>query len=146
MSGRPRTGVADRLHPRFISREPSLCGSTTGRRERMCSGSAVTPVFAPPGQRTGSLGPEAKPHLSRDRARQRQRPAPLTKGRSGSSAAHLRCVRLGARRVGVVVVPPLVWRGLGIALRRVLPLLLATERGDVEIAPGASHRLIATAV
>src|SRR6478672_12986589 len=53
---------------------------------------------------------------------------------------------LRALPVGVVVVPPLVGRGLGIALRRVLPLLLATERGDVEVAPGASHRLVAATV
>src|SRR6266496_6176565 len=63
-----------------------------------------------------------------------------------SQAARPQCVQLGARPVCVVVVPPLVWRGLGIALRRVLPVLLATERGDVEIAPSAPHRLIATAV
>jgi hypothetical protein len=61
-------------------------------------------------------------------------------------AARRRCVRSGALPVCVVVVPPLVGRGLGIAVRRVLPLFLATERGDVEIAPRASHRLIAAAV
>src|SRR5262245_47855840 len=43
------------------------------------------------------------------------------------------------RRVGVVVVvpvPPLVWRALGVTLRRVLPGLLTAERRDIEVAPG----------
>src|SRR5205085_12107010 len=48
--------------------------------------------------------------------------------------------------VVVVVVPPLVRRRLGVALRRVLPLLLASERGDVEVGPGGAHRLVATAI
>src|SRR5215216_2185059 len=43
--------------------------------------------------------------------------------------------------VRVVVVPPLVRRGLRVALGRVLPLLLASERGDVEIAPGGAYVL-----
>ena len=30
--------------------------------------------------------------------------------------------------------PPPIWRSLGVALRRVLPLFLATERSQVEIA------------
>src|SRR5215475_7040752 len=55
-------------------------------------------------------------------------------------------VRLGLRVVVVVPVPPLVRRGLGVTLWRVLPSLLTTERRDVEIAPGAPHRLVATAV
>ena len=42
--------------------------------------------------------------------------------------------------------PPVVRRGLGIALRRVLPLLLTPERGDVEVGPGAAHRLVAAVV
>src|SRR6266446_2102916 len=37
----------------------------------------------------------------------------------------------------VVPDPPLVRRGLGVALRRVLPLLLAPERSQVEVAPRA---------
>src|SRR5919112_5755453 len=52
----------------------------------------------------------------------------------------------GGVAVRVVVVPPLVGRGLGVALGRVLPLLLAPERGDVEVAPGAPHRLVAARV
>src|SRR5829696_1651745 len=46
----------------------------------------------------------------------------------------------------VVQAPPLVGRGLRVARRRVLPLLLAPERGDVEVGPGAAHRLVAAAV
>src|SRR5262245_19792539 len=46
----------------------------------------------------------------------------------------------------VVPDPPLVRRGLRIALRRVLPRLLATERGDVEVGPGTAHRLVAAGV
>src|SRR5512145_2609701 len=38
--------------------------------------------------------------------------------------------------VVVVPVPPLVGRCLRVALRRVLPLLLASQRGDVEVVPG----------
>src|SRR5262245_43013307 len=48
--------------------------------------------------------------------------------------------------VVLVVVPPPVGRRLGIAGRRVLPLLLASQRGDVEVAPGAAHVLIAAGV
>src|SRR6185312_14840747 len=43
-------------------------------------------------------------------------------------------------------VPPLVWLGLGITLWRVLPFLLAAERCEVEVAPDASHRLVAAIV
>ena len=50
------------------------------------------------------------------------------------------------RRELVVPVPPLVGRGLGVALRRVLPLLLPPQGGDVEVAPGAAHRLVAAVV
>src|SRR6266550_5162879 len=54
---------------------------------------------------------------------------------------------IGIRAVWFVVPdPPLVRRGLGVVLRRVLPLLLAPERGQVEVAPGASHRLVAAVV
>src|SRR5215217_8338058 len=48
--------------------------------------------------------------------------------------------------VRVVVVPPLVRRGLRVALGRVLPLLLASERGDVEIAPGGAKLRVAASV
>jgi len=45
-----------------------------------------------------------------------------------------------------VEAPPLIRRGLGIALGRVLPLLLAPERREVEVGPGAAHRLVAAVV
>src|SRR5712671_7215088 len=48
--------------------------------------------------------------------------------------------------VVVVPVPPLVRRGLRIAFGRVLPLLLAPERRDIEVAPGAPHRLVTAGI
>src|SRR5215207_7608458 len=56
------------------------------------------------------------------------------------------CRPLAGLAVLVVQVPPLVRRGLRVALGRVLPLLLASERGDVEVRPGAAHVLVAAAV
>src|SRR5262245_50384245 len=64
----------------------------------------------------------------------------------GNARMQPRFVRSGAVAVAVVVIPPLIWRGLGIALRRVLPFLLATQRGQVEVAPGAAHHLVAASV
>src|SRR5215211_788514 len=52
----------------------------------------------------------------------------------------------GSLAVGVVVVPPLVGRGLRPALGRVLPGLLAPERRDVEKRPGRAHVLVAARV
>src|SRR5437870_1779360 len=46
----------------------------------------------------------------------------------------------------VVPDPPLVRRGLGVALRRILPLLLAPERSDIEVVPGAPHLLVTAVV
>src|ERR1700722_10673744 len=46
----------------------------------------------------------------------------------------------------VVPVPPVVRRGLRIALGRVFPLFLASERGHVEVAPGAPEGLVTTVV
>src|SRR6266536_665021 len=54
--------------------------------------------------------------------------------------------RSGSVRWFVVPDPPLVRRRLGVALRRVLPLLLAPERSHVEVAPGAPHSRVAAAV
>src|SRR6202140_2188223 len=48
--------------------------------------------------------------------------------------------------VFVVPVPPRVRWGLRVALGRVLPVLLTSERGQVEVAPGAPHRFVATIV
>src|ERR1043166_4000494 len=53
------------------------------------------------------------------------------------------------RGLGVVVVvpvPPLVRRGLGVSLWRVLPSLLTAKRRDIEVAPDGPHRLVATVV
>src|SRR6202140_4675873 len=51
----------------------------------------------------------------------------------------------GAGTVTVVPVPPLVRPALGVALRRVLPLLLTPERRHVEVAPNGAHRFVAAA-
>src|SRR5215471_5411236 len=55
-------------------------------------------------------------------------------------------IRRGRGVVVIVPVPPLVRRSLGVALRRVLPSLLTSERRDIEVAPGGPHRLVAAAV
>src|SRR6476661_5818413 len=52
----------------------------------------------------------------------------------------------GGVAVRVVVVPPLVGRRLRVAVGRVLPRLLAAERGQVEVAPRAAHGLVSAAV
>src|SRR5829696_1160974 len=61
-------------------------------------------------------------------------------------SVHRRYGRSRSLAVRVVVVPPLVRRGLRVSVRRVLPLLLAPECGDVEIAPGAAQLLVAAVV
>src|SRR5919198_6244303 len=53
--------------------------------------------------------------------------------------------RARLRAVFVVQPPPPIRRGLRIALGRVLPLLLAAKRGDVQVVPGAPHLFIAAA-
>src|SRR5262249_83716 len=53
--------------------------------------------------------------------------------------------RLGGA-VFVVPIPPHVGRGLRVALRRVLPLLLPPQRSHIEVAPGTPHHLVATIV
>src|SRR5215472_1812671 len=53
------------------------------------------------------------------------------------------------RCLGIIVVtpvPPLVWRGLGVPLRRIFPRLLTTERCDIEVAPSGPHRFVAAIV
>src|SRR6202158_5912763 len=85
-------------------------------------------------------------------------------GRDGPRSCFLLCVALSEggfssvghldplpvrRDLGVVVVvpvPPLVRRGLGVTLWRVLPSLLTAERRDVEVTPDGPHRLVAAAV
>src|SRR5215468_8051619 len=65
-----------------------------------------------------------------------------------SSVGHLDPlpVRRGLGVIVVVPVPPLIRRGLGVTLWRVLPGLLTSERRYVEVAPGAPHRLVAAGV
>src|SRR5215217_1505217 len=62
---------------------------------------------------------------------------------TGSSAGATKADELRSIAVGVVVVPPLVRRGLRVPLRQVLPFLLAAERGDVQVVPGVPHLLVA---
>src|SRR5262245_57969812 len=61
-------------------------------------------------------------------------------------AARPRYARRSLLAVRVVVVPPPVRRGLRPALGRVLPRLLAAERGHVEVAPDGAERLVSAAV
>src|SRR4051794_40340687 len=61
-------------------------------------------------------------------------------------AARPRCAPSRGAAVLVVKVPPPVRRRLRVALRRVLPFLLSPECGHVEVAPRASHGLVAAAV
>src|SRR5262249_26552252 len=46
----------------------------------------------------------------------------------------------------IVPVPPLVRRALRITLRRIFPLLLPSQRSEVQIAPDAPHRLVGSVV
>src|SRR5260370_32161996 len=48
--------------------------------------------------------------------------------------------------VFVVPVPPRVRFGLGVACGRVLPVLLASKRGHVEVAPDGTHCFVAAVV
>src|SRR5712675_1184423 len=52
----------------------------------------------------------------------------------------------GVGDVTLVPVPPFVRPALGVACRRVLPLLLTPERRHVEVVPDGAHRLVAAAV
>src|SRR3546814_20674347 len=62
-----------------------------------------------------------------------------------SGVRHLDPLLVGrcACDIAVVPVPPLVGRGLRIALGRVLPDLLPAQRRDVEVVPGAPNLLVA---
>src|SRR4051812_575742 len=92
---------------------------------------SVMPAGAPLPRRAQAAG-----------CRRRRRPTP----RSPPPAVRLRARSCGHLVVLVVQVPPLVGRRLRVALRRVLPLLLASERGDVEVAPRAAHVLVTAVV
>src|SRR5581483_11637259 len=56
--------------------------------------------------------------------------------------------RVGRGFGGVIVVPvpPFVGRGLRRAFGRILPSLLAAERGEIEVTPRGPHRLVAAIV
>src|SRR5712692_10565199 len=93
-------------------------------------------------------GPAARRRRSGRPSLARFRPCVALLEGGFSSVGHLDPLRV-RRGLGVVVVvpvPPLVRRGLGVTLWRVLPGLLTPERRDVEVAPGAPHRLVAAAV
>src|SRR3954470_6337647 len=76
-------------------------------------------------------------------------PHPLRAERQSHSVVHSaqpthrRSARSCTLAVRVVVVPPPVRRRLRVADRRVLPRLLVSECGDVEVAPGAAQLLVA---
>src|SRR5688572_7808469 len=97
--------------------------------------------------RRASAGASARaPRARRASPRTRSRRPP--RWRSAPRPGNRRRARSrgNARRVLVVAVPPGVRRGLRVALRRVLPLLLAPERREVEVAPRAAERLVAALV
>src|SRR5215211_5766493 len=101
--------------------------------------SVVFSVMLPAPARGGGEGPPSRGRAgARYRRRSRQGGAP--------PPAPRRRVRSRAVLVLIVLAPPLVRRGLRVALRRVLPLLLASQRGDVEVGPGAAHVLVAPVV
>src|SRR5215218_10250626 len=80
-----------------------------------------------------------------------RRPHVRVGSRAARSALRGGCVRKGMLEgAGIVVlvmeVPPCVRLALRIALGRVLPLLLAAERGDVEVGPGGAQGLVAALV
>src|SRR4051812_12037925 len=81
--------------------------------------------------------PPARPRRERSRVRSLRGPDALDL---------LEMLRVGFLAVLVVAVPPRVARGLWVALRRVLPLLLAAQRGHVHVGPDAAQRLVAAAV
>src|SRR5215217_5291932 len=91
-----------------------------------------------PGGGAGARPSTPVPSAARCRPRPRRAAAP--------PAARRPRVRSRALTVRVVVVPPLVGRRLRVAGRRVLPLLLAAERRQVEVGPGAAHRLVTALV
>src|SRR5260221_3934525 len=124
--------------------------------------SSVSPLIGP-----GPVGvagaqrsrPAPPPTPCRDRPARAGTPpgARLPRERVGSRARAPRAaLGVGEARTGrlvdgrlvvlVVEVPPQIGLGLRVALGRVLPLLLAAERGDVEIGPGAAQRLVAALV
>src|SRR4051794_9029490 len=72
--------------------------------------------------------------------------APARRAALRGGGVRERRLKDGRLVVLVMEVPPPVGRGLRVALGRVLPLLLAPERGDVEVAPRAAHGFVAALV
>src|SRR5215213_412593 len=110
-----------------------------------CGAGGAPARRAPPtGRRSRRPAPAASPRAARRPHAPSRACAPRAALRGGGlRQGGLEDVRLV---VLVVQVPPAVGRGLRVALGLVLPLLLAAERGDVEVGPGAAHRLVAAAV
>src|SRR4051812_31957819 len=94
--------------------------------------------------RSGGSTPSLSRHRSGDfAATSCDSEGPPSHGLASVEQAH---ERSGVPAVRVVVVPPLVRRGLRVALGGVLPLLLAAERRDVEVAPGGAEMLVAAGI
>src|SRR5262245_43245699 len=121
--------------------------------------SAQTPTNAASVGRSAALGrtesrsvvevtnpPIRRPPFGSAPSRLRHRVAVSERG--FTSVGHLDPLRVGRGRgvIAVVPVPPFVRWSLRIALRRVLPLFLASEGGEVEVVPRAPHLLIAAVV
>src|SRR6478752_5907756 len=118
-----------------------------------------SPIIAPA---PGGAGRAALPGRARGAPRRRRRPSagapPPARRRCARSGSRAGGPALGGRLVGqgvcevrrlvvlVVEVPPHVRLRLRVALRRVLPDLLAPERGHVEVGPGRAEGLVTAAV
>src|SRR5690349_9275424 len=103
------------------------------------------PMLSPPAGRRRGRPPAAAapPAASRRRGRRGSRAARAALRGGGVGEGGLED---GGVVVFVVAVPPDVGLGLRVSLRRVLPDLLAAERGDVEVGPGGAERLVAALV
>src|SRR4051794_37669453 len=101
------------------------------RRRRRPSGAAPRPAFRRRGRRRSPLLPcrAARVRLVR-----------------GDLLVEAPGPRVDVGLVLVVAAPPRVRRALRVALGRVLPLLLATERRDVHVAPRAAEVFVAPIV
>src|SRR5829696_10343397 len=124
-----------------MARLQNRMGAHGAARERMALGGPPKPRAGPRPRRQW---------LSRDcpshERTVRRGPRPGT-SRSGPLQARSSLGCLGSQCRGglvlVVAAPPFVTRGLRVALSRVLPILLAAERGEVEEGPDGSERLYA---
>src|SRR4051812_47855100 len=138
--------------------QASKTASAGARKVRSIS--SVSPLIAPHPRGRGSGAParRARPAGWRRCWPALAAPPPAARRRreraaSGAARTALRGGRVGQRvlEVGrlvvfVVAVPPGGSLGFRGNLPRGLPDLLAPERGDVEVAPGAAHRFVAALV